>query len=69
MISISGKKWSERKIDKNLVEKLTQTENFSQILSKLVIARKFDDEEIYSINNKIELNNVFKLNNDYQQSY
>ena len=51
MISISGKKWSERKIDKNLVEKLTQTENFSQILSKLIIAREFDDEEIYSINN------------------
>ena len=68
MISISGKKWSERKIDKNLVEKLTQTENFSQILSKLVIAREFDDEEIYSINNEIELNNVFKFNNDYQQS-
>ena len=28
MISISGKHWSEKKIDKNLVEKLAQKENF-----------------------------------------
>ena len=68
MISISGKHWSEKKIDKNLVEKLAQKENFSQILSKLIISRKFDDEEIYSINNEIEITNVFKSNNDYQLS-
>ena len=68
MISISGKHWSEKKIDKNLVEKLAQKENFSQILSKLIISRQFDDEEIYSINNEIEITNVFKLNNDYQLS-
>ena len=68
MISISGKQWSEKKIDKNLVEKLAQKENFSQILSKLIISRQFDDEEIYSINNEIEITNVFKLNNDYQLS-
>ena len=68
MISISGKHWSEKKIDKNLVEKLAQKENFSQILSKLIISRKFDDEEIYSINNEIEITNVFKKNNDYQRS-
>ena len=61
MISISGKHWSEKKIDKNLVEKLAQKENFSQILSKLIISRQFDDEEIYSINNEIEITNVFKL--------
>ena len=68
MISISGKHWSEKKIDKNLVEKLAQKENFSQILSKLLISRKFDEEEIYSINNEIEIKNVFKSNNDYQLS-
>lgn len=68
MISVSGKKWSEKKINKNLVEKLSQNKNFSQILSKLIVSREFDDEEIYSINNDIELNNVFTLNKDYQQS-
>ena len=68
MISVSGKKWSERKIDNKLVEKLSQNKNFSEILSRLVISRNFNDEEIYSINNELELNNVFKLNKDYQQS-
>ena len=68
MISISRKHWSENKIDKNLVEKLAQKENFSQILSKLIISRQFDDEEIYSINNETEITNVFKSNNDYQLS-
>jgi len=34
MISISGKKWIERKVDKNLVEKIKQDFNFNDILSK-----------------------------------
>ena len=51
MISVSNKEWSERKIDENLANKLSQDNNFSQILSKLIVSRKFNNEEIYSINN------------------
>ena len=41
MISISGKKWEQKKVDKNLVEKLKQDYNFSEILSKLANIKKF----------------------------
>ena len=33
MISVSGKKWNEKKINTNLVEKIQQKYNFSKILS------------------------------------
>ena len=46
MISVSGKKWEQKKINKNLVEKLKQDYNFSDILSRLIISRKFDNDEI-----------------------
>ena len=53
MISISGKKWEESKIDKNKIEKINQDFNLSEIVSKIIIRRKFTEEEIYSLNNKI----------------
>ena len=62
MISVSGKKWEQKKINKNLVDKLKQDFNFSNILSRLIISRKFDTDEIASIDNDLHLNNVF-LNN------
>ena len=65
MISISNKDWSERKINTNHIDKLSQDNNFSQILSKLIVSRKFNNEEIYSINNNIEIINNFKNNNDF----
>ena len=40
-----------KKNNKNLVEKLKQDYDFSDILSKLIISRKFDNDEIN--NNKI----------------
>ena len=49
MISVSDKEWRERKLDNNLINKCSQDNNFSQILSKLVISRKFNNEEIYTI--------------------
>ena len=64
MISVSGKKWEEKKTNKNLTEKLNQDYNFSPILSKLVISRKFDQTEITSIENHLDLKNVF-LQNKY----
>ena len=66
MISVSNKEWRERKLDNNLINKCSQDNNFSQILSKLVIARKFNKEEIHTINNFKNVNfyNVFKFNKD-----
>ena len=59
MISVSGKEWVEKKTNKNLKEKLQQDYNFSDILSKLVISRKFDKTELSSIDNHLNLNMFF----------
>ena len=70
MISVSDKEWRERKLNNNLINKCSQDNNFSQILSKLVIARKFNNEEIHTINNFKNVNfyNVFKFNKDFKKS-
>ena len=68
MISISGKKWEQKKINQNLVDKLKQNFNFSDTLSKLIISRKFDDDEIATIDTDLNLNNVFLNNKDFNQS-
>ena len=68
MISVSGKKWIQKKNDKNLIEKLKQDYNFSEILSKLIISRKFDDAEINTIDNDLKLYNVFLKNDDFKKS-
>ena len=62
MISVSDKKWEQKKINQNLVDKLKQDYNFSDILSRLIISKKFEDDEIATINTDLDLNNVF-LNN------
>ncbi len=68
MISVSGKKWEQKKINQNLVDKLKQDFNFSDILSRLIISRKFEDDEITTINTDLDLNNVFLNNEDFNQS-
>ena len=55
MISVSGKNWEEIKINQNSVEKLKQDYGFNDILSRLIISRKFNEEEIASINNNLNL--------------
>ena len=42
MISISGKKWNEQKVNKNSIEKIKQDFNFSDILSRLIVLRNYD---------------------------
>ena len=37
MISVSTKKWEQKKINQNLVDKLKQDFNFSDTLSRLII--------------------------------
>jgi len=68
MISVSGKKWEQRKINQNLVDKLKQDFDFSEILSILIVSREFDDDEIATINTDLDLNNVFLNNKDFNQS-
>jgi len=68
MISVSGKKWEQKKNNKNSIEKLKQDYNFSEILCKLVISRNFDQEELNSIDNNLKLNNVFLMNDDFKKS-
>jgi len=68
MISVSGKKWEQKKNNKNLIEKLKQDYNFSEILSKLIISRKFDNDEINTIDKDLKLNNIFLKNDDFKKS-
>ncbi len=68
MISVSGKRWEQKKINQNLVDKLKQDYNFSDILSRLIISRKFEVDEIATINTDLDLNNVFLNNEDFNQS-
>ena len=40
MISISGTQWEEKKVSKNLVEKLKQDHKFSEIISTKTSLKK-----------------------------
>ena len=68
MISISGKIWTERKVNKNLVEKLKQDYGFGDILSRLIISRNYDVSEIYGINNYQKLTNIFNDDFDFEKA-
>ena len=65
MISVSNKVWSERQIEQRIIDKVSQHYSLSPFLSKLVANRNFSDEEIYSINNKINFKNYFIKNKDF----
>ena len=68
MISVSGKDWEEKITNKNSSEKLKQDYNFSDILSKLIVSRKFTQDEINTIDSNLDLNNIFFRNNDFNES-
>jgi single-stranded-DNA-specific exonuclease len=68
MNSVSGKKWEQKKINQNLVNKIKQDYNFDDTLSKLIISKKFDENEITTINNDLDLNNIFLNNIDFNKS-
>ena len=68
MISVLGKKWEQKKSNKNSIEKLKQDYNFSDILSRLIISRNFDKTELNCIGNNLPLNNVFLKNDDFDKS-
>ena len=68
MISVTGNIWEEIKFNKQLYQKVKQDHKFSDILSRLIINRSFDKEEIYSIHNKIDIINPFINNLDFESS-
>jgi len=68
MISVSGKIWTEQKVNKNLVEKFKQDYALGDILSRLVISRNYDTSEIYGINNNQKLKNIFKDDKDFDKA-
>jgi single-stranded-DNA-specific exonuclease len=68
MISVSGRKWEQQKTNKNAIEKIKQDYDFTDILSTLIISRNFNQTEIFSINNHLNLNNVFIKNSDFEKS-
>ena len=68
MISVTDKQWFERKVNKNLIEKIKQDHNYSEIVSKLIISRNLDSTEISSITNNLEISNIFKNNNDFNDA-
>jgi single-stranded-DNA-specific exonuclease len=68
MISVSGKTWTQQKVNKNLVEKVKQDYGFSDILSQLIISRKYNLSEIYGIQNKQKIINLFNNDNDFQKA-
>ena len=68
MISVTGRNWKQKKTNKNSIEKLKQVYNFSDILSKLVSTRSFNETEINTIDNQLYLNNIFSKNDDFEKS-
>ena len=68
MISVSGKTWTQQKVNKNLVEKVKQDYGFGNIISQLIISRNYDLSEIHGINNSQKLTNIFKNDRDYHKA-
>ncbi len=68
MISVSGNKWIEQKVNINLLEKIKQDHNFNDILSRLIISRNYDFEEINIIKNDSKFINVFKHCSDFDKA-
>ena len=69
MKSVSGKYWEESKINQRIYEKIKSENNFTDIINKLILLRNFDKEDIFTINNKIELINPFFRIKDFENSY
>jgi len=69
MISVSGKHWEEINVNKRLIEKVKSEQNISELISKLIVSRNFDETEIYSIKNDVDLLNPFLNNSDYKECF
>ena len=68
MISISGNIWEEIKFNSRQSKKISQDYNLNSILSSIITEKKYDKEEIFSLNNKIDLINPFLKDVDFINS-
>ena len=59
MISVSGKNWEETMLNKRIVDKVKYDNELTDIVSKIVISRKFSQTEVYSLHNHVEISNPF----------
>ena len=65
MISISGKKWTERNINGRIIEKTSIDNNFTYDLSKLVLSRNYTNTELNYLKHECDFVNPFLKNNDF----
>ena len=65
MISISKKDWSEKKINQRLIDKISQDNNFSSFLSKLITSRNFNNKEKLNVIGTLKYN-YFNNKKTYQ---
>ena len=65
MISVSGNNWEEEKVNNRIIDKVKHDYNLSSINAKQIVSKKFDKEEIFSLNNDINLNNPFLKELDF----
>lgn len=68
MLSVSGKNWEEANVPQRLIDKIKNENNYSDLVSKIVLSRNFDKNEILSITNRIKLANPFRNNNDFNKA-
>ena len=65
MISVSGKKWIERKLNSRAIEKISVDNKFSYDLSKLILTRNYSTNELNELKYDFELTNPFSKNQDF----
>ncbi len=68
MISVSGKNWEELSLNINIINKIKQDHKFSDILSRLIVAKNFNLEEVSYLNHKYIIKNVFINDKDFNNS-
>ena len=66
MRSVSGNSWEEIVNNKRIVEKIKNDFGFNDIVSKIIVSRKFSHTEIELINNKIDIFNPFIKKGDFK---
>jgi len=65
MISVSGKKWTEKKLNNRIIEKISVDNKFSYDLSKLILNRNYSLNELNEIKYEHEFINPFSNNKDF----
>ena len=68
MISVSGKNWEEEKFNKRIINKIKVELNLNELIARDIVLKKFDDEELYSLNDDLNLINPFSNVTDFKKA-